>query len=178
MHTGIHEAWTVLGQAFSFTARHYVVVLALGGLASLQRFLAVGGDERFAWAGGVPGEVFTGVVRVLFLVWVVRTMFAGAGVSWSQAGPRLSAFAGSHAPMLVASGVALVLLTLVAKGIPDGIAATLDGDARATFQSWELAIKNVTVIPFTMIWMTAIARVAVVGGTGTLALEASRVSAG
>lgn len=175
MHTGIHEAWAVLGQAFSFTARHYLVVLAFGALASLQRFLSVGGGDRFAWTGGVPGEIFTALARVLFLVWVVRALFAGSGVSWSQVGPRLSAFASSHTAMVVASGVALVLLTAVAKGIPDGIAATLDEGPRATFQSWELAIKNVTVIPFTMIWMATIAQVALVGGTGTLALIAAAV---
>ncbi|MCK9795294.1 hypothetical protein M1843_16200 [Isoptericola sp. 4D.3] len=170
MHAGAHEAWAVFAQALSFTARHYPVVLALGVLASAQRFLSVGGDDRFAWAGGLPGELFTAAVRLLFLAWVVRALFAGSDLPWSQVGPRLTRFVDGHTAMLVASGALLVLLTVVAKVIPDAIAGAIDDGSRATFLAWELAIKNVTVIPFVMVWMTTVARVALLGGAGSLTL--------
>ena len=173
MNVAFAEAWTTFGQALSFTVRHYPVVAGFGILASAQRFLAVGGGERFAWAGGVAGEVFTTVVRVLFVLWVVRALFRGSDAGWSQVGPRFSRFVDAHTGMLLASAVLLVALTVVAKVIPAAVAGALPPDAHTTFVAWELAIKNVTVIPFTIVWMTTIAQVAILGGTGSLALAAT-----
>lgn len=177
MRTGIHEAVAVLVQALGFFGRHYAVVAAFGVLASAQRFLAVGGGgERFGTLGdlaaGVVGEVFTALVRVAFLVWLVAALFRGADVRWSQVGARLGRFVDGHVPMLLASGVLLLLLTVVFKVAPDAVGHGLDPDARPTFVAWELAIKNVTIIPFVMVWMTVLAHVAVVGGPGTLAADA------
>lgn len=152
------EAASVLATSARFFGRHYPVVLAFGAVASLQRFLAVGGGERFAFAGGVPGELVTAAARVLFVVWVARRMFAGAGVSWAQVGDRFGRFARSRTGVLLASASMLVALTLVAKVIPDAVVATLPEQSRSGWRSWELAVKNVTVIPFTMVWMTALVR--------------------
>ncbi|MBZ2195900.1 hypothetical protein [Occultella gossypii] len=152
------EAIGIFGTAGGFFVRHYPIVFAFGAVASVQRFLAVGGGERFAWAGGVGGEVVTAGVRVLFLVWVIRRAFADTDVPWSEVGARLSRFVDGRTGVLLASAALLVALTIVAKVIPDAIGTGLDTSARATYQSWELAIKNVTVIPFTMVWLTMLAR--------------------
>ncbi|TDE90775.1 hypothetical protein EXU48_16785 [Occultella glacieicola] len=165
------EAVGVFGVAGVFFVRHYPVVFAFGAVASAQRFLAVGGDERFAWAGGVGGEVVTVAVRVLFLVWVVRRVFADSDAPWSEVGDRLSRFLEGRTGVLLASAALLVALTIVAKVIPDAVAAGLETSARATFLSWELAIKNVSVIPFVMVWLTVLARHA-------LTIPAARVVAG
>lgn len=152
------EAGTVLAAAGRFFIRHYPVILTLGAVASLQRFLAVGGDERFAFAGGVGGELVTAAARVLLVVWVARRMFAGTEIAWAQVGPLLRRFVETRAGVLVASTALLVGLTVVAKVIPDAIGATLPEASRATYTSWELAIKNVTVIPFTIVWLTGLTR--------------------
>ncbi|WP_156252724.1 hypothetical protein [Pseudactinotalea terrae] len=155
------EAAGVLATATRFFVRHYPIVLVFGAVASLQRFLAVGGDDRFAFAGGLAGELVTAAVRVLFLVWLVRRMFAGDDIGWSQVGHRLGRFGRTRTGAVLATAVMLVGLTIVAKVIPDAVAATLPESERATYLSWELAIKNVTVIPFTMVWLTALSRHAV-----------------
>ncbi|MCA5894342.1 hypothetical protein LEP48_13435 [Isoptericola sp. NEAU-Y5] len=160
MHTAFTEAWTAFVQALSFTGRHYLVVAGFGILVSAQRFLSVGGEERFAWAGGIAGEAFTTAVRLLFVLWLVRTLFTGSQVPWSQVWPRVTRFAEAHTGMLLASAVLLVALTLVAKVLPAVVAGTLAADAQASFAAWELAVKNVTVIPFTLVWMTTIVHIA------------------
>ncbi|WP_163542531.1 hypothetical protein [Occultella kanbiaonis] len=152
------EAIRVFGASGGFFIRHYPIVFAFGAVASVQRFLAVGGDERHAWAGGVGGEVVTAAVRVLFLAWAIRRAFADTDVPWSEVGARLGRFVDGRTGVLLASAALLVALTIVAKVIPDAIGASLDASAQATYQSWELAIKNVTVIPFTMVWLTMLAR--------------------
>ncbi|ACQ79774.1 hypothetical protein Bcav_1518 [Beutenbergia cavernae DSM 12333] len=159
MTRGWSQASATFGVALRFFFRHYAAIAAFGALASAQRFLAVSGDERFAFAGGVGGEVFTAVVRLMFLAWLVRTLFrAERAMPWAQLGRRLSRFVAGNAPMLLASAAMLVGLTLVFKVVPELLAADLSPDAHATFLSWELAIKNVTVIPFVMVWVTTIAR--------------------
>lgn len=152
------EAGSVLATAGRFFIRHYPVILALGAVASLQRFLAVGGDERFGFAGGVGGELVTAAARLLLVVWVARRMFDGTEIAWSQVGPLLRRFVATRAGVLVASAALLVGLTVVAKVIPDAIGAALPETARASYMSWELAIKNVTVIPFTLVWLTGLTR--------------------
>lgn len=53
------EAGGVLVEAGRFFLRHYAVVFGFGVVASIQRFLAVGGDERFAFADSAGGELVT-----------------------------------------------------------------------------------------------------------------------
>ena len=52
------------------------------------------------------------------------------------------------------AGAALLAgLTVVSKVIPDVAIAQLDEASRRRASAWELAVKNVTVIPFTTVWM-------------------------
>lgn len=159
MRTGWNSARGILADALRFFFRHYTVVLAFGLLASAQRFLAVGGDERWAWTGGLGGELFTNAIRLLFAVWVVRTMFRPLDVSWSDAGRRFGRYVSDHTPTLLWSGAVLVGLTLVFKV---GVDAWIAGLAEPrTALAWTLAIKNVSIIPFMIVWGTALAREAV-----------------
>lgn len=159
MAAGWAQAVAGFRAALRFFGRHYLVIAGFGVLASAQRFLAVAGGESFAFAGGVGGEVFTALVRVAFLVWLVRVLFREVpSVPWRAMGPRLSRFVDDHVPMLLASAAMLVGLTIVFKVIPDAFAAGLPEEQRSTFLAWELAVKNVTVIPFVMVWLTTIAR--------------------
>src|SRR5699024_3201250 len=56
------EAGGVLVEAGRFFLRHYAVVFGFGVVASIQRFLAVGGDERFAFADSAGGELVTALL--------------------------------------------------------------------------------------------------------------------
>ena len=146
------EAASILAEAWRFFARHYLIVLAFGGLASIQRFLAVSGDA--AWAAGVGGEVFTAAVRLAFIAWAVRRLLRDRPVAWVGATARWSAWNSRHWPTVLASMAFLLVLTVVLKVLPDALAGRVGGIDVSTWLAWELAIKNVTVIPFTMLWMT------------------------
>jgi hypothetical protein len=158
----MHEALRVFLRACSWFARWYVVVAAFGVLASVQRFVMVGGGERFDWARGAVGETFTAAVRVAFLGVCVWLQFRDVDVPWSQASTRLGAFLRDHGTALLASGAILLVLTVAFKIVPDALIANLDGEARTRATAWALAIKNVTIIPFMMVWGVTLARHAIV----------------
>lgn len=162
------EAVEILAEAWGFFARNYPIVFAFGALASVQRFLAVSGTA--GWAGGVGGELFTAVVRLAFVAWLVRTLLRGRPATWADAGARWSAWASRHRATLLASAGLLLAFLLVFKAIPDAMAGRVGGIDESTWMSWELAIKNVTVIPFTMVWMTVLLAVRPLGaGAGQAA---------
>ncbi len=153
------NAWTeaveILAEAGRFFARHYPIVFAFGALASIQRFLAVSGGAE--WAGGVGGEIFTAAARIAFVIWFVRRMLRDRPVEWSGAGARWSAWNSKNWTAVLVTMGFLILFMVVFKVVPDSMAGQVGGIDRSTWLSWELAIKNVTVIPFTMVWMTILA---------------------
>ena len=148
------EAVEILGEAWRFFARNYPVVFAFGALASVQRFLAVSGTVD--WAGGLGGELFTAAARLAFIAWLVRALLRDRPAEWAEAGARWSTWASRHWATLAASTGLLLLFLIVFKAIPDALAGRVAGIEESTWMSWELAIKNVTVIPFTMVWMTVL----------------------
>lgn len=148
------EAVEILGETWRFFARNYPVVFAFGALASVQRFLAVSGTAE--GAGGVGGEVFTAVARLAFITWVVRALLRDRRAGGPGAGARWSTWISRHAGTLLISTGFLLGFLLVFKVVPDSLAGRVGGIDEATWMSWELAIKNVTVIPFTMVWMTVL----------------------
>lgn len=157
MRAAWSEAVGVLGRAGRFFLRHYPVVFGFGAVASIQRFLAVGGDEQFAFADSLVGELVTAATRVLFVLWLAWRLFADRDVPWSQVGERLGRFIEQRTAMLLISAGMLAVLTVIANVIPSMIGAVLPV-ARSTVEAWELAIKNVTVIPFVIVWLTSLAR--------------------
>lgn len=143
-------AIAILAETWRFFARHYPVVLAFGALASAQRFLSVSGTAD--WAGGASGETFTAAARIAFVAWAAATLLRGT--AWRDAGARWSAWNARNWPTVLATMGLLALFLVVFKVIPDALAGRVGGIDRETWLAWELAIKNVTVIPFTMLWMT------------------------
>ncbi|MFD7310925.1 hypothetical protein [Promicromonospora sp. NPDC059942] len=148
------DAVGILAEAWRFFARHYPVVFAFGALASAQRFLSVSGTVD--WAGGAGGEIFTAAARVAFIAWAVATLLRGTHAGWSDARARWSAWNTRNWPTVLATTGLLLAFLLVFKAVPDALAGRVGGIDRETWLSWELAIKNVTVIPFTMLWMTVL----------------------
>ncbi|MFI5490280.1 hypothetical protein [Micromonospora echinaurantiaca] len=157
MATGWIEARAVLVAALRFFVRHYPVVFAFGVLASTQRFLAVGGGEDWAWTGGIAGELFTNGIRLLFLVWVARNMLRTLRPTWSDV-RRSSDYIAGHRAAMLWNGVVLVALALVFKvGVDTWIAGLAEP---RTALAWTLAVKNVTIIPFMIVWALAVVRAA------------------
>lgn len=166
MRTGIHEALSLFGQAGVFFGRHYAVIAAFCVPAALQRFLAVGGGaERFgpigAVAAGWMGELTTIALRLGLVAWLVGKRFRG--ISRADASRGLSEFLDAHVPMLLASVGLLILLSVVANAVPAVLRSGLDDSARRSFLAWELAIKNMTLIPFVLVWVVMFTRMAVGG---------------
>lgn len=161
MREEMSEAWEVLGRSARWFGRNYPVVASYGLLASVQRFMAVRGGRGSSWAGGAPGEVFTAATRVGLSVWCVTKVFRDCPVSPREVPRRIWRHGRSH-PQDVAAGAALLgAFTVVSKVIPDAVVAHLDEERRRRASAWELAVKNVTVIPFTVVWMVIGARHAV-----------------
>jgi hypothetical protein len=156
------EATGILAEAWRFFARSYPAVFAFGALASVQRFLAVSGTAD--WAGGVGGELFTAAARLAFVAWLARALLRDRPIEWAEAGARWSAWASRHWATMLASAGLLLLFLIVLKAIPDALAGRVGGISESTWMPWELAIKNVTVIPFTMVWMTVLLAVRPLGG--------------
>ncbi|MDO3703553.1 hypothetical protein Q3W71_17940 [Micromonospora sp. C28SCA-DRY-2] len=157
MTTGWIESRAVLLAALRFFVRHYPVVFAFGVLASAQRFLAVGGGADWAWTGGIAGELFTNGIRLLFLLWVARSMLRPLRPTWSEVRHSTDYIAAHRAAMLW-NGVLLVALTLVFKvGVDTWIAGLAEPK---TALAWTLAVKNVTIIPFMFVWAVAVVRAA------------------
>ena len=155
---GTVGALSTLAATARFFGRHYLVVFAFGLGASLQRFLSVRYGDSWPAAGGVVGEIFTLVLRLLFLVWVARALLRKPGLLW-HAGRRLAAFARHSWPVLVGHLVLLTAATLIFNTLLEGVGpALLPESARADFLAWLLAVKNVTVIPFTLIWLVTMLR--------------------
>lgn len=155
MRQGIHDSGIVLRRAWRFFLRRYPIIFGFGLLAALQRFLSVAGGERFAFAGGVGGEIFTTAVRLGFVVWLVVELIRPREDSVSTGGWRIAIRSLVHRPWLhLCWLVGVALLSLVFKVGLDVLGHALPTpELRQTFLAWELAIKNVTVIAFTMVWL-------------------------
>ncbi|AMS05162.1 hypothetical protein DUY81_05290 [Acidipropionibacterium acidipropionici] len=153
MRDEMNEAWKVAGRSARWFAKNYPVIASFGALASVQRFVAVRGVRGGAWAAGVTGELLTAAARIGLSVWCARTVFADCPVPLRDVPGRVWRHGRSH-PGEVAAGAALLAgLTVVSKVIPDVAIAQLDEASRRRASAWELAVKNVTVIPFTTVWM-------------------------
>lgn len=153
MQAATSEAWQVFGRSARWFGRHYPAVAAFGLLASVQRFLSVGGGTGSSWARGAPGELFTTASRVGLFAWCVRTVFTGSKTPSRELPSRLGQYGRDHVGAVVAGVALLSALTVVAKVVPDAVIAHLDDDSRRRALAWELAVKNVTIIPFTTVWM-------------------------
>lgn len=162
MATGMREAWAVFVDALRFFRRNFLVIVAFGGLASLQRFLSVGGDPRFEWAGGIGGELFTLAARVAFLAWLVRAVFRGRRPPDRAERARMGSSNARHRDMILGSVAIFLAMTIVFKIVPDTLVAGFGDAERQAGVAWILAVKNVTIIPFTMLWLTLLVRHALV----------------
>lgn len=152
MRTHVTTALAALRWALSFHRRHLAVVTALMAVPALQRFVVMSWD--LPGPAAVASEVIVMAARIGLIVYVVRRI-GPAPHAWRSA----QAFLRQRWPSLL---VTLALLTvafvifdvtlerIVPQAVPDA--------ARDAYRSALFALKNLTVIPFTMIWLVAVIR--------------------
>ncbi|MCC8250615.1 hypothetical protein [Saccharothrix luteola] len=141
--------------AARFYLRHWVVVVGLSLVASVQRLVVVN------WGGLVPdgvafaSEVVVVAARVLLVVVIWRLATRGERLGWADA----RAFAARHWPSLVWQGmllaVAFLVFDVVAEQVVGGL---LPESARQTYLAVLLFAKNPTVIAFTFVWWVGLIR--------------------
>lgn len=141
-----------------FVTRHLVLVLGLGLIAAGSRVIAQ------LWPETAPGallEVVVWLSRLLLIVGAVRIgILADPGFRLNEINNRIDHFVHDRWPSLVIDG-ALLLVAFVVFSVPEWAASGLSGAQEDRYWALLLAIKNLTVIPLTFLWIVSIARQAV-----------------
>jgi hypothetical protein len=141
--------------ALAFHGRHLLVVSALMAVPSVQRFVIMSWDLPAAVA--TASEVLVMAARIGLVVYVVSNIgpaphaWASTKAFFRERWPSLLI---TLAMLAVAFGFFdLVLERLVPPALPES--------AHDGYRSVLFAVKNLTVIPATMIWMVSIVRTCV-----------------
>ena len=174
----VHTAVAVPRWALGFYGRHAAWVVGISLIPSLQRFVAVSG--RAPALGGAPGEVITAAARLLLVALVVRTSVTRdpevARLSDEERRQRTSAFLRRNWPSLLVQLVLLGAAGLLFDVVPEQfVAPSISAAARPTYTAVLLAVKNPTVIAFTMIWLVGAYRQTVVHEDTSPSTAARRV---
>lgn len=147
MRTQFSTALESLRWAFSFHGRHLLIISALMVVPSVQRFVIMSWELPGPLA--TASEIVVMAARIGLVLYVVRGM-GPAPHAWAST----KAFCRERWPSLL---VTLALLG-IAFAIFDLMLERLVPDAH---RSVLFAIKNLTVIPFTVIWMVSVVRTCV-----------------
>ncbi|GIE35470.1 hypothetical protein Ait01nite_085150 [Actinoplanes italicus] len=147
--------------AGGFYLRHFVLVFGLSLIPTLQRFAVVRWD--LPPAVSITTEVLVALVRILLVALAVRLMVLECGFPAPEAWARLKfgldarriAFWGQWALLAVAFATFdLVPNVLIATVVPES--------GRELVTAWLVAVKNPTIIAFTVLWMVGIARTLII----------------
>ena len=148
MRTQLATSLETLRWALAFHGRHILVVSALMAIPTVQRFVIMSWD--------LPGPVAT-VSEILVMAARIGLVLYVIG----KVGPAPHAWASTKAflrgrwPSLLITlallGVAFAVFDLALEGLSDD----------DTYRSILFAVKNLTVIPFTVIWMVSVVRTCV-----------------
>lgn len=159
MSTPAHPALEAPRWAVQFYYRRLPLVLILMLIPATERFLGQL-TERTAIVG-VLAEVLTAAARVLLLVVAVhlgiRRDSRVGPLSRSVVNDRLNRFFRTNAKPLILQAVALSVLFLVLNVIPERLVPALT-DVGPMYWAVMLAVKNLTVIPLTLLWWVGLAR--------------------
>ena len=128
---------------------HLPLIVGLSLVPAVERFTGQLWDRPAAL--GVLMEIVTAAARLALVV----VVFRAAVTRWSWASART--FARDHWRSLLWQWAMIGALFVVADIVPEQVIPTLV-DVGPLYMAVLLAIKNVTVIPFTMIWLVGIVR--------------------
>lgn len=145
--------------ALAFSRRHAAVLLGLSAVPAVERFTGQ------LWARdpatGLALEGVTTAARVLFVVVVVRLTLlrepGAAGVGAREAGRRVASFARRRPAALLAQFALVGALFVLADVVPEQVVPAL-APVGPLYWGALLGIKNLTVIPFTVVWLVAVLR--------------------
>lgn len=145
--------------ALGFQRRHLLPVTVLGLVAGTERFFSTLLDDL----PRLPLEALTlgsRIVLVGYLAqWAIRK---DPAVAWGRDDSptrRHPTTWRTFAPYLAGQVVLLLLALVIFDRVPEQLLAPAEGESsRQLYFACLLAVKNLTVIPFTLIWMTGIAR--------------------
>ncbi|MFF0744670.1 hypothetical protein ACFYVL_30150 [Streptomyces sp. NPDC004111] len=145
--------------ALGFHRRHLLPITALGLVAGTERFFSRLVDDLPA----LPLEALTLASRVVLVCYVVQlALRKDPEVLWGRGGGspmRHSSQWRAFLPYLAGQGVLLLAAMFVFDFVPERLLAPAEGTTgHELYFACLLAVKNLTVIPFTLIWMTGIAR--------------------
>nr|WP_156002395.1 hypothetical protein [Streptomonospora sp. PA3] len=162
-------------------ARHPFLVVGVSLIPAAERFTVALWGEAFSAPAHVALEVLAEGARVLLVYLVLRIAVLGDERvrRWNHLPVlrRVRAFADRRWPSLLWQGALLLALAAVFNIVPEQVVPLwLPASAHDLYWACLLAAKNLTVIAFTLLWMVAAARQALIEG-GRL-LEESRSSAG
>jgi len=162
-------ALDVIGWSLRFYGRHLGLVVGISLIPSAQRAVSqLWGEQMPSWVG-MAGEVVTTVVRVMLFVVILRIAILDDDrlreVPGAAAWQRVVRFARREWRSLVVQVLAFAALFAFADLVPDRvIAPRIPAGAHDTYWATLLAIKNPTVIAFSMIWQIGAVRQALLLG--------------
>ena len=155
--------------ALAFYARHLLLVVGLSLVPAVERFgVALWGDA-LSTPSRVALEVLAQGVRVVLIVLVVRVAIlkderVRAGRHLGD-GRRVRAFLDHRWPGLLWQGALLLALFVVFSVVPEQVVPLwIPASGRDIYWALLLAVKNVTVIAVTLVWMVGAVRQMLIEG--------------
>lgn len=142
--------------ALAFHRRHLVMVTTICVIPATERFTGQLWARPAALA--VAFEIVTLVARIALIVLIMRAALADdpriANLHLKEVARRLFGYIRGHWTHLLGEVALIAVLAVVADVFPEQIVPTLV-DVGPLYWAILLGTKNLTVIPFTMIWLVA-----------------------
>jgi hypothetical protein len=159
----VRTALEVPRWAVGFYRRHLLLVVGISAIPAAQRFIAQRWAAQLPAVAGVAGELVTGAARLALVAVVVRLAILAderlRRLPADDAWRRVRRFARARWPSLAVQGLLLATAVLVFDVVPERVVARwVPADAEATYWAVLLGVKNLTVIPLTMIWWVGTVR--------------------
>jgi hypothetical protein len=149
--------------ALAFYRRHLALVVGISLIPAAQRVVGQLWGEQLPPSVNGALEMVTAIARVALLVMLVRLAIMAEDrlrrVDWRESLRRVQAFVRIHWRSLLVQVVLLLTATAIFDAVPDRvIAPRVPADAQPAYWAVLLAVKNPTIIAFTMIWQVGIVR--------------------
>lgn len=149
--------------AWKFYLRHFVLVAGISLIPALQRAVSQLWGDQLPDSFGLLGEVVTGAARLLLFVLVFRLAIVLderlRGLDGAEGWRRMGRFIREHGGSLVVQVGLLALAFILFDRIPETvIAARVPEPRQPAYWAALLAIKNPTIIAYTMVWQIGVLR--------------------
>lgn len=167
MSTQVRAAVHVIAWTLAYYRRHVVLITALSSVPAAQRFATQLWGDDLPRPVGAASEAVTAGARLLLVYLVIRMAILAEPPPPGGRGRSARAFLRRHWPSLLVQWGLLLLATVVFDVVPEQVLPRwIPADAEAVYFAVLLAIKNLTVIPFTMVWLVGAVRQVVTYGAG------------